>query len=128
MSTHRFPVAGGTPWDDLLDDQPWFDPAIESDRQQDAIAADALAALVAVPPPWADVALERFGRVDLVDVEQLARPSPAPARVPIVARSPGLDDHDLSRLRRRKILNTALDEPTSVPYRREQLRLPPRAS
>lgn len=118
MITHRFPATGGTPWHDLEEDRPWSDPALEADRRQDAIAAGAAAALTAELPAAAAIARERFGHPAVLAEERYARPSPAPATVPGVARTPGLDDHDLSQYRRRKTLNGALVDVPAATYRR----------
>lgn len=107
MITRRFPVAGGTPWDDLLKDRPWFDPAVEADRRQDTIAADAEAALTAALPTAAAVALERFGHVDLVALEA-STPAPYPIRPRFLVRPLWLHNDELSRRRRQHVLLDAL--------------------
>lgn len=120
MITWRGDGRGGTLWHDLEADRPWLDPAAEADRRQDEIAADAVAALTARRPPWELVDLERFGPLEVLEVEAYGRPNPrprtheryAPGRLHLPA------DDDLIRARRRRVLNEALDGNTSVPYRR----------
>lgn len=120
MISWRGDGRGGTHWHDLEDDRPWFDPALEADRRQDEIAADAAAALLAPRPPWELVDLERFGPVELLEVEAYGRPRSRPRTDERYApgRLATPVDDDLTKARRRRVLNLALDGPTVVPYRR----------
>lgn len=110
MITYVFPPRGGTPWDDLEEDRPWFDEALEADRLQDRERVWA-----ANPPSAADVVGERFGDVDQA-ARELYRPPPEEVTPWPVVRAALLDD-DIIRYRRRKTLNQALKDVPST-YRR----------
>ncbi len=96
MKTYRFAPAGGTLWDDLEADRPWFDPAIAADRLQDRETAER-------------AAVERF---DLVALEaEAGRPAPALVDPDVMVR-PGvrsrLEDNDIVKAGRRRDLVEAL--------------------
>lgn len=115
MKTWTFPATGGTLWDDLWEDEPWRDYALEADREQDE--AEAYAMKLRDPGARAELAAallrERYRACDLitaaVDVvlEQVA-PPPAP---PVPFDEPARryrDDSQLATARRRRVLVAAL--------------------
>lgn len=115
MTTWTFPAAGGTLWDDLWEDEPWRDYALEADREQDE--AEAYAMKLRDPAARAELAAvilrERYRACDLitaaVDVvlEQYA-PPPAPATPFAEATRRYRDDSQLTTARRRRALVAAL--------------------
>jgi hypothetical protein len=118
VNTWSFPARGGTMWDDLEQDRPWFDECLEADRRQDAIAADAAAALEAPAPPWELVDLERFGPLELLEAVACERPARADTPPAPTARPAWVDNDDLTRARRRRVLAEALEWGTTVAYYR----------
>ncbi len=109
MRTWTFPVGGGTPWDDLWQDQPWRDPAIEADLAQDAIRRAVewarmlaeVAAELGRTAGYVDALFERFGP----PAELAGEPGYGPVRPVPVLPPPRWLVAD-----RRRRLNTALQD------------------
>jgi hypothetical protein len=118
VKTWTFPGGGGDPWDDLWEDQPWRDLAIEADQEQDAAERARLVAELAAElhtnPTRAEVLLERFGHPDDLAGEATAGPvRPIPAGLPprwIAADPAALVDRPLVCAERRRRLNEALTD------------------
>jgi hypothetical protein len=118
VRTWTFLATGGTPWDDLWQDQPWRDPAHEADLEQDE--AEAYAAYLDQPEGRAErlveVLRERWAACDLitaaVEVALEAGPPPAPALFCAELRT--YDDSELTTAWRCRQLAEALQPLTET--------------
>lgn len=116
MTTWRFPATGGTLWDDLWEDEPWRDYALEADRAQDAEEAARrlakLAAELGVTPDRAALLIERYGWPAELAPEQDTEPD-EPADVPprrVVADPASLVDTQFTCAERRRRLDRSLTD------------------
>lgn len=94
VTTWTFPATGGTPWDDLDQDQPWDDPSAAADRFLRAQLID-----------------ERFGQLGALEAEAWRRDVWPPASLPphrVVADPEALIDNQVACAYRRRVLAAAL--------------------